>query len=184
MNRVTETPLKKNSLWLKVGLIAISGSVFCNLAGAQDNAPVQLAMKFKPGEVNKYATTTTIGYSIPGFTMPQSAAKPGKAAAPASPGSTITINGTQVMKVMKVQKNGAGEIEVTTDMKSPMMAMMGQSAKNNKPEVSTIVCDSLGHITGQPGFSFLSTGGLVFHNKPIKPGESWVDTQTVQKVCR
>ena len=181
--------MTRQSGFLKIGLMVLVGATVAPSAFAQDNAPVLLAMKFKAGDVSKYATSTSIGYSIPGLMASniQSSMKksnPGKPAPAVPPASNVTVNGTQIIKVLKVQKNGTGELQVTTDIPNPMAAMLGQGSKKEKPQVSTMTCDSLGHLTGQGGMGFLSTGMLVFPTKPIKPGESWTETEGVSQLAK
>ncbi len=163
-------------------------------AGAQDNVPVTLALKFKEGETTKYQSTISMNYSIPGLTPP--AALQGKGtnpparkspAANASGGGAMTV--TQLIKVTKLQKSGAGELQITSTSTGSLTptGMPGQAkATDSKPTVMSVVCDSLGRTSGSGvanplalGAGLLNTAGLILPNKPIKPGESWSDTQKI-----
>ena len=180
--------MTRNSGFLKIGLMVLAGAAIAPSAFAQDNAPVLLTMKFKAGDVSKYATTTSIGYSIPGLMASgiqskMAKANPGKPAPVVPPTTNVTVSGTQIIKVLTVQNNGTGELQVTTDIPNPMAAMMGQGNRKEKPQVSTMVCDSLGHLS-KGGMGFLSTGMLVFPTKPIKPGESWTETTGISQLAK
>ena len=180
--------MTRNSGFLKIVLMVLVGAAIVPSSFAQDKAPVLLSMKFKAGDISKYATTTSIGYSIPGLMASNIQSKmaksnPGKPTPAVPPTTNVTVNGTQIIKVLKVQKNGSGELQVTTDIPNPMAAMMGQGSRKEKPLVSTMVCDSLGHLSGG-GMGFLSTGMLVFPTKPIKPGESWIETTGISQLAK
>ena len=161
---------------------------------AQDNAPVTLALKFKEGETTKYLSTISMNFSAPGLTptaAPQTkGANPGARKSPganALSGGAMTV--TQVVKVTKVQKSGAGELQITSTSTGSLTpaVMLGQSkTADSKPTVMSVVCDSLGRTSGSGianplalGAALLNTSGLILPNKPMKPGESWTETQKI-----
>ncbi len=167
-------------------------------AAAQDNAPVTLALKFKEGETSKYRSSISMKYSMPGFTPPAAqtqskATKPqsGKFHTPADAlkagGGMMTL--TQLIKVVKVQKSGAGELQITSTSTGSLTptGMAGQTkATDPKPSVMSVVCDSFGRTSGSGianplvlGAELLNTAGLILPNKPIKLGESWSETQKI-----
>ncbi len=170
------------------------GSLMAFPVGAQDNVPVTLALKFKEGETTKYQSTISMNYSMPGLTPPAAPQAKGtnppsrkSPAANALGGGAMTV--TQLVKVTKLQKSGAGELQITSTSTGSLTptGMPGQAkAMDSKPTVMSVVCDSLGRTSGSGianplalGAGLLNTSGLILPNKPIKPGESWSETQKI-----